>query len=372
MDYVSLGLMSGTSLDGVDAAFLYTDGERIHEFGPSLCIQYSPKERLILEKTIQSALKWNFIGQRPSIFEDADNIILKTHKLAVEQLCETNKYWSRRLSLIGFHGQTVLHHPPQDGKRGQTLQLGDGENLAKALNFPVWYDFRSNDISNMGQGAPLAPIYHKSLALYSKLRLPTVILNIGGVSNLTLVSKNNDIIATDTGPGNGPIDNWIHQNGLGLYDPYGQYALAGKADYALVKKWLGYIFFKKNIPRSADRYDFDVINDIKNYSVEDGAATLVAFVVEAIAGVIKEFKQNPVEMIVCGGGRHNKAIISLLDSKLDMKISTTEKVGWISDAVEAQAFAYLAVRSQLGLPISFPTTTGVKEPLTGGKLSLPN
>ena len=139
-----------------------------------------------------------------------------------------------------------------------------------------------------------------------------------------------------------------------------------------VKNWLEYNFFKKNIPRSADRYDFDVLDDIKNYSVEDGAATLVAFTVEAIAVVIKEFNPNPLEMIVCGGGRHNKAIISLLDRKLDMKISTTEKVGWISDAVEAQAFAYLAVRSQLGLPISFPATTGVKEPLTGGKLSLPN
>ena len=372
MDYVSLGLMSGTSLDGVDAAFLRTDGERIHEFGPSLCIQYSPKERVILEQTIQAALRWNFTGPQPSIFEDADNIILETHRLAVEKLCETNKSWSRRLNLIGFHGQTVLHHPPFDGTRGQTLQLGNGEKLAKDLNCPVWYDFRSNDIANMGQGAPLAPIYHKSLALYSRLRLPTVILNIGGVSNLTLVSKSNEITATDTGPGNGPIDNWINQNGLGLYDPYGQYALAGKANYSQIKSWLECNFFKKNIPRSADRYDFNVLNDIKNYSVEDGAATLVAFVVEAIADVIKKFNQNPLEMIVCGGGRHNKAIISLLDRKLDMKISTTEKVGWISDAVEAQAFAYLAVRSQLGLPISFPATTGVKEPLTGGKLSLPN
>ena len=134
MDYVSLGLMSGTSLDGVDAAFLRTDGERIHEFGPSLCIQYSPKERVILEQTIQSALRWNFLGPRPSIFEDADNIILETHKLAVEKLCETNKSWSRRLNLIGFHGQTVLHHPPLDGTRGQTLQLGNGEKLAKDLN----------------------------------------------------------------------------------------------------------------------------------------------------------------------------------------------------------------------------------------------
>ncbi len=372
MDYVSLGLMSGTSLDGVDAAFLHTDGEKIYEFGPSLCIQYSSEEREVLEQTIQSALQWKFIGPRPSIFKDAENVILKTHKLAVEQLCENNKSWSRRLNFIGFHGQTVLHYPPKAGTRGQTLQLGNGESLAKALNCPVWYDFRSNDIINMGQGAPLAPIYHKSLSMYSKLKLPTVVLNIGGVSNMTLIEKNNKIIATDTGPGNGPIDNWIYQNGLGSYDPHGQYALAGNADYDLVENWLEHDFFKRKIPRSADRYDFDVLNDLKSFSVEDGAATLVAFIVEAVVNVTEGFKEKPLEMIVCGGGRHNRSIISLLNRKLDMRISTTEKVGWVSDAVEAQAFAYLAVRSHLCLPISFPTTTGVMEPLIGGKLALPN
>lgn len=364
--YIALGLMSGTSLDGVDAAFLETDGERIIRLGPSLCLDYSDADKSTLEDATQAALRWKFNGPRPNSFAAAEAVIHKCHVRAVKTLCHDYSEWADNLSMIGFHGQTVLHHPPKAPFKGQTLQLGDGEALAKALGKPVWYDFRTADVGAGGQGAPLAPVYHQALVAYSKLDRPTAVLNIGGVGNVTLVTKGNHIVASDTGPGNGPLDNWMTRNGMGAFDPDGKYALAGEPHFPLVRKWLEREFFQQAAPRSADRYDFDVINDMDDLSLENGAATLAAFTTLAAVYTLNDMQEKPRSVIICGGGRHNKGMMWMLREHLDATVKTSEEVGWNSDAIEAQAFAYLAVRAKWKLPISFPTTTGAPKPMTGG------
>lgn len=368
---IALGLMSGTSLDGVDAAFLETDGQQIHRFGPSLCLDYTDAERQTLQHTTQEALTWQFQGAQPKSFKAAEIIIHEAHLRAVKQLCEAHPIWAKDLSLIGFHGQTVLHRSPKGSVRGRTLQLGDGQTLAKALGVPVCYDFRTADVEAGGQGAPLAPIYHQALIASSKLSLPTAVLNIGGVGNVTLMTEKGRIIASDTGPGNGPLDIWIEKNGLGKFDPDGRHSVAGMPNFHAVKTWLGRAFFQQPVPRSADRFDFDVLADMGDLSIEDGAATLAAFTVLAVTHTLNEMDETPKSLIVCGGGRHNKAMMWMLREELDAEVKTAEDVGWNSDAIEAQAFAYLAVRSKMKLPLSFPTTTGIAKPMTGGILALP-
>jgi len=363
--------MSGTSLDGVDVAFLETNGQKINRFGPSLSLTYSADERAVLQQATQKALSWKFQGPRPKFFKTAEAVIHKTHLRAVKQLCKDHPVWAKDLAMVGFHGQTVLHYPPKGAVKGQTLQLGDGQALAHALKVPVYYDFRTADIETGGQGAPLTPIYHQALTAYSKLTLPTAILNIGGVGNVTLITKNGYVIASDTGPGNGPLDSWMEKNGLGNFDPEGRYAMAGTPNFHIVKLWLDRAFFQKSVPRSADRYDFDVINDMDELSIEDGAATLAAFTTLAAVYTLNDMKEKPRSLIVCGGGRHNKAMMWMLHENLAAEVKTAEAVGWNSDAIEAQAFAYLAVRSKWKLPISFPTTTGVKTAISGGVLALP-
>ncbi len=369
--YIALGLMSGTSLDGVDAAFLETDGERIYRLGPSLCLNYTPDDKAILEEAIQAALQWQFKGASPKCFKRAETVLHNNHIRAVKTLCDCHKDWAAELALIGFHGQTVLHHPPSPLGVGQTLQLGDGQVLARALSKPVWYDFRTADVTAGGQGAPLAPIFHQALVNYSDLNGPTVVVNIGGVGYITFIPEAGQIIASDTGPGNGPLDNWIARNGLGAFDPEGRYAAAGIPNFSLVQRWLEGSFFQRPVPRSADRYDFDVIDDLSKLSVEDGAASLAAFTALAAAQTLNDMEEDPSLVIVCGGGRHNKAMMWILRETLEVEVKVAEDVGWNSDAIEAQAFAYLAVRAKRGLPISFPKTTGIASPMTGGRRAVP-
>ena len=368
---IALGLMSGTSLDGVDAAFLETDGHTINRFGPSLCLDYTDSERKTLQDATQDALKWNFHGPQPKRFELAETVIHQAHIRAVRQLCDAHPVWARDLSLIGFHGQTVVHRPPEGAVRGQTLQLGDGQALAKTLGVPVCYDFRTADVKAGGQGAPLAPVYHQALVSAAKLSLPVAVLNIGGVGNVTLITKDGSIVASDTGPGNGPLDIWIEKNGCGKFDSNGRHAVAGTPDFHIIQKWFVKPFFQQPIPRSADRFDFEVISDLQGMSIEDGAATLAAFTTLAAIYTLKAMREKPKELIVCGGGRHNKAMMWMLREQLGENVKTAEAVGWNSDAIEAQAFAYLAVRSKMKLPISFPTTTGIQKPMSGGILALP-
>lgn len=366
-----IGLMSGTSLDGIDVAMLETDGEKIHAFGPTYFRTYSDKERKIIEGATQAALKWNFEGAPPNSLSQAEEIIDQAHIEAVQGFLKHNDMLPAQIDLIGYHGQTILHRPPKNAINGKTLQLGVGQKLANALHIGTVFDFRSNDMEHGGQGAPLAPVYHKALVEKSQLTGTTGILNVGGVSNITIISRDGDTIATDCGPGNGPLDSWVAQNNAGSYDKDGRAALAGRPDFTLVYQWLEREFFQKPAPKSADRWDFDVLDDLRGYSIADGAATLIAFTALSIVSTLRLMGQPIDNVIICGGGRRNPALMAALTEELTGQIKSAESVGWKGDDIEAQAFAYLAARNLNRLPLSYPATTGVKTPVSGGILAKP-
>ena len=359
--YTALGLMSGTSLDGIDVAVIETDGVDIFGFGVTTEQRFSENEKAVLASATQDALMWRFQGRPPKSFAVAEALIDAMHIEAVGDL---------KADLIGYHGQTILHHPSLERQRGQTLQLGRGGLLASALKTPIAYDFRTADVEAGGQGAPLAPIYHEALVRYSTLQGRVAVLNIGGVSNVSFIEDGKLQGATDCGPGNGPLDSWVSQNGAGDYDRGGAASGAGEVDHALISKWLQRDFFKRPMPRSADRYDFNVLGDLSHVSLHNGAATLASFTAQSIARDIKRFA--PECVIVCGGGRKNPAIMAMLDMHIEADILSAEDVGWDGDMLEAQAFAYLAVRTLKGLPISFPETTGAPRPMTGGRIAYPS
>ncbi|PHR61965.1 MAG: anhydro-N-acetylmuramic acid kinase [Robiginitomaculum sp.] len=364
--YNVIGLMSGTSLDGVDAAILDTDGEVVFGFGATHFRSYTQDERQILSEATQAALAWRFKGVAPNIFARAERIIHTAHIEAVQAILQKADV---RVDLIGFHGQTVLHQPPQDGKNGATLQLGNGQVLADALGIDVVYDFRTHDVAQGGQGAPLAPLYHNALLQNEDMLRPVAVLNIGGVSNITLVDNDGIVYASDCGPGNGPLDSWIEQKGLGDYDKDGVLSLAGTPDVGRVQKWLRADFFAKPVPKSADRWDFNVLDDMQGLSPEDGAATLVAYAAESIRHTLAQYGKTIATVIVCGGGRKNPAMLAALAEQSIGDILTTENVNWRGDDLEAEAFAYLAVRSVRAMPLSTPETTGVRKPVTGGQFA---
>jgi len=359
--YKALGLMSGTSLDGVDAAVIETDGNDIFGFGSSTERAFSQSDRAVLQSATQEALNWRFKGAPPNSFVQAEAIIDRAHIDTIGDMSA---------DIIGYHGQTILHHPPLGGNAGQTLQLGRGNILADALNMPIAYDFRTADVTAGGQGAPLAPIYHEALCRYSNLEGRIAVLNIGGVSNVTLIMDGKLKWATDCGPGNGPLDSWVARHDAGAFDRDGQLSFMGDVNHIKINQWLNRGFFKRNIPRSADRYDFDVLSNLTDVSLEDGAATLASFCAQATARDLREAKVDRV--IVCGGGRKNPAIMAMLDIHIDAEVISAGDVGWDGDMLEAQAFAYLAVRTLKGLPISFPETTGAPRPLTGGRIAYPS
>ena len=359
--YTALGLMSGTSLDGVDVAVIETDGVDIFGFGQVSESTYSQADKTILNSVTQDALAWGFRGPSPNSFAQAEAIVDSAHISAIGKMTA---------DIVVYHGQTVLHHPPLSGKRGQTLQLGRGQVLADKLGVPVAYDFRTADVEAGGQGAPLAPIYHEALARYSELKGRVAVVNIGGVSNVTAIEDGKILWATDCGPGNGPLDSWVSPLTDAAYDKDGKLSFSGVVDFNKIKQWLEGGFFKRSIPRSADRYDFDVLGSMETMSLEDGAATLASLCAQAIARDLRRF--NPKTVIVCGGGRKNSAIMAMLDMHSDAQVVTAEHIGWDGDMLEAQAFAYLAVRTLKGLPISFPQTTGATRPLTGGRVIYPS
>ena len=376
--YRALGLMSGTSLDGVDVAIIETDGVDIKRFRDSAFMRFSDYEKEQLQSAVQDALEWGFDGEQslPKSFADAEEVIHQAHFRALRLVQEEYAHHGGRLrtypalSVIGLHGQTVLHKAPSEDTLGRTLQLGDGERFARESRTDVVYDFRSADVAAGGQGAPLAPIYHEALVRYSKLEGRIAVLNIGGVSNVTAIEDGKIVWATDCGPGNGPLDSWMLAKTGKAYDENGQLSFKGFVHHRLINQWLNRDFFSRSVPRSADRYDFDVLSRMQDMTLEDGAATLASFCAQAIARDLATFGADKV--IVCGGGRKNPAIMAMLDMHCDAEILSAEGVGWDGDMLEAQAFAYLAVRTLKGLPISFLETTGAPRPMTGGRIAYPS
>jgi anhydro-N-acetylmuramic acid kinase len=351
-----LGFMSGTSLDGVDAAVIQTDGEIVSAFGPAETLPYGPAERAVLESAVENALRASYCDTDRSLFQEAEEVILETHVRLAHKLMQL----TGTVDLVGFHGQTVLHRP----ERKLTVQIGNPAGLARTLGLPVIADMRARDIREGGQGAPLVPIYHAALADRVNLPRPLAFLNLGGVSNVTWIGEDGELLAFDVGPGNGLIDQLVASHGRGAFDVDGRLALAGRTHENIVRAMMRNPFFARTGPKSLDRYDFS-INPVRILSVEDGAATLAAFSAQAVAASLQLLPTPPKVWILCGGGRHNRALCEQLELRVGPCV-LADTLGLRGDAIEAEAIAYLAARSSRGLPITFPGTTGISVPTTGG------
>ena len=341
--------MSGTSLDGIDVAMVETDGRERVIPGPALTIAY-PRE---FRERLRSVL-----GGVGAVVEVEDELT-RLHAEAVEQFLGCHS--GTAIDVVGLHGHTILHRPA--GRR--TWQLGDGALLARLLGCDVIADFRSADVAAGGEGAPLAPLFHAALA--AALPKPLAILNIGGVTNVTWIGEETEILAFDAGPGNALIDDWVRQRTGAAADIDGAFARAGRASTAHIAGFLTLPFFGRPPPKSLDRDEFQAMVP-EGLSLEDGAATLTEMTAAAVAAAVRYFPVPPLEWLVCGGGRCNPVLMEALRRRLGASVRPVEQVGWDGDALEAQAFAYLAVRSVRGLPLSLPSTTGVSRPISGGRL----
>jgi anhydro-N-acetylmuramic acid kinase len=318
----------------------------------------------------EAALNWPRGTPAPAIFETAARAGAEEHLAAAEEFLAANGLKWSDLDLIGMHGQTVLHERPKAGVVGRTVQLGDAQWLAAKTGVPVAFDFRTADVAAGGEGAPLAPIYHLARARASGLEPPLAVLNVGGVANVTFITKGGEIAAFDTGPGNGMIDLLVQARGAGRFDEEGRLAAAGRVDEGVLKDLLAHPYFQAPPPKSLDRYDFP-LEPLAALSLEDAAATLVAFTAEAVKLAFATMGETPTEMIVAGGGRRNPEIMKALRARLACPVPSAEAHGWRGDAIEAEAFAYLAARTARGLPISFPKTTGAPAPMAGGRIVRP-
>ncbi len=347
------GFMSGTSLDGVDVAVIKTDGLRIFDDRESFTYSYP----LSFQKRLKAILGQQHITQE---VRDITRELMDYHIKAYEKLSHT-----KAIDIIAIHGHSVFHDP--DGLKGvpRTWQLCDPQYLQKALCKPIFYDFRSYDVAHGGQGAPLVPIFH--LALAYDLAKPVIFLNIGGVSNFTFISSEDplDLLAGDMGPGNALVNDYVLEHFCTPYDRDGEIALSAEPDESVLQKWLNHPYFFKDFPKSLDRDTFhDFISDVAHLPYNKAVATLSELTVQAI---IQFLPVQPKTMIVCGGGRHNKYFMGRLQKNLSCDVVDCDVLGLNGDGIEAQAFAFLGARSFFNLPISFPKTTGVSKPTSGGR-----
>ena len=366
-----LGFMTGTSLDAVDMAVLETDGEAILGFGPAGERKLSQATRAVVEAATREALLWGWEDTRPAVFTEAARAIADEHLVAARSFLAEHGLSAADFALAGFHGQTVLHQPANATRAvGRTVQLGDAQRVADGLGIPVAHDFRSDDVAAGGQGAPLAPVYHEALVRWSKLDLPVAVLNLGGVGNVTLIGEG-PLEAFDTGPANGMIDLFVQARTGARCDVNGALAQVGRVDQAILAAYLDHPYFRRTGAKSLDRFDFS-LDTVGGLSLEDGAATLTAFAAETVAIGLRSCREAPRRVIVCGGGRHNPVLMAEISRRSAIAVAATESVGWRGDSIEAEAFAYLAARTARGLPISFPGTTGVAAPMTGGRIAIRN
>lgn len=354
----AIGLMSGTSMDGIDVALIETDGVSVHKLGAFGSYPYVDELRAALKPVV---------GQKPLPGPDLDRLvgdITDAHAEALQDFVSRAGIDLASVGVVGFHGQTVFHDP----ENAVTCQLGDGQRLATALGVPIVSDFRSADVAAGGEGAPFAPLFHAALARQTEA--PVCILNLGGVGNLSWISADGAVIAFDTGPASAMIDDWVNEHTGESMDVDGALARAGNMDSQALNRLLSDPYFDKPFPKSLDRDHFDQ-SVVKGLSLEDGAATLVAFTAMSVKKSAELLPARPLRWLVTGGGRHNPAIMAGLRALLNSPVEPVEAVGWNGDAIEAQAFAFLAVRSTKGLPLSLPSTTGVPKPQRGGVFHSP-
>jgi anhydro-N-acetylmuramic acid kinase len=368
MPVCALGLMSGTSMDGIDIAALETDGETVVRRGPGGFFAYDDAFRARIAAGLKDARAIGHREERPGDLAALERDITLRHADAVKRFLAKNPALAPEV--IGFHGQTVLHRPD----RALTVQLGDGALLARETGIATVHDMRANDMVHGGQGAPLVPAYHAALAASlppALRRFPVCFVNIGGISNVTFVPEAGAPVAFDSGPGNALIDQWVAVHGGRAFDEDGRIAAAGAVVPAVVARYLDAAFFAEPPPKSLDRGDF-TIDPAQGLSLEDGARTLAAVTAAAILKARAHMPEQPLSWIICGGGRKNPLIMAdLRHGAGNVAVVAAEEAGFDGDAMEAEAWAYLAVRSLKGLPLTFPTTTGCDAPVTGGVLAKP-
>ncbi|WP_415236100.1 anhydro-N-acetylmuramic acid kinase [Sneathiella sp.] len=346
----AVGLMSGTSMDGVDAAMIRTDGHTVFEVGPTQSVSYEPD-------FAQQFKRW--LGKKNAPDSIVDHFT-RLNAEAVDAVVKKSGIQASDIGVVGFHGQTLFHDAPN----GITVQVGNGQLLADLTGINVVTDFRTNDVKSGGEGAPFAPLYHRALA--ADLTLPVMVLNLGGVANVSYVGTD-ILLAFDTGPASALIDDWVQLKGGGLFDEDGKIAARGTVDQIALAGLMDNPYFDKPAPKSLDRNDFSMTL-IESLSIEDGAATLTEFTVQTIAKALDHCPTAPNRWLVTGGGRKNKTMMDGIARLVGAAVEPVETVGWNGDELEAEAFAFLAVRSLRGLPLSLPTTTGVPTPTTGGRL----
>ena len=366
MMMTAIGLMSGTSLDGVDVALIETDGKRVGAFGPSGYRPYTEQERGLLRDALAEAVNLPRRDARPGVIGEAERAITVAHAEAVAAFTAQHRISREDIDIVGFHGQTVLHRPAQR----LTVQIGDAQALAKAIHVPVMHDFRAADVAAGGQGAPFVPVYHRALAQSLGREGPICVVNIGGVSNITYIDGD-ALIACDTGPGNALLDDFMFRVMGQPYDCEGRLAAQGEPDAEWIARALQHPFFALPPPKSLDRNDFASLK-LRDMSPADGAATLTAFTAAAIAQIIPRLPKPPQSWIVVGGGTRNLTMLRLLRDKVaPATVEPADALGWSADAMEAQAFGFPAARGLKGLPLSYPATTGVPMPMTGGVIARP-
>ncbi|PST21739.1 anhydro-N-acetylmuramic acid kinase [Mesorhizobium plurifarium] len=365
----AIGLMSGTSMDGIDIAVLRTDGDAIVDRGPSAGYAYDPRFRERLKQGLDDARSIVNRNERPGALADLERELTLRHAVSVRAFLQENNILQESVDVIGFHGQTVLHRPDQ----ALTVQLGDGDLLAREAGIDVVYDMRANDMAHGGQGAPLIPAYHAALARglsqIGEIAAPVVFVNIGGISNLTFIGAGGEIVAYDSGPGNTLIDQWVEAHAGIPYDQGGMIASEGAVLPALAERYLCHPFFTAEKRRSLDRNDF-APPPSEAASLADGARTLAHVTAAAIIRSARHLPERPACYIICGGGRLNAVImqdLSALAAAEAARVLPAEALNLDGDSMEAEAWAYLAVRSRYGLPLTYPGTTGVSRPVSGGR-----
>ena len=371
----ALGLMSGTSMDGIDVALLETDGEAEVERGPAMTFPYPEETRALLRQALAHARSIRQRYQRPGLLPVAERAVTELHAAAVAAFLRKTGVARAAIEVIGFHGHTVLHRPDER----LSVQIGDGPLLAELAQIDVIHDLRAADLAAGGQGAPLVPVYHRALLAHRPER-PIAVLNIGGVANVTFIGRNGALLAFDTGPGNALLDDFMSNRAGQPCDRDGAAAARGVVDEELERLFLSHPYFAALPPKSLDRHAFapphagtdagaEAWAGLQRLSLEDGAATLTAFTALAVARAREHFPEEPQVWVVSGGGRRNRTLMRMIAARVENAVVPAEAAGLDGDALEAEAWAYLAVRARKGLPITFPGTTGVPRPTSGGVLA---
>ncbi len=359
----AIGLMSGTSLDGIDIALIETDGAAHVRALGGASVAYPEAFQTRLRQALRDAVGIVNRGDRPGCLADVERELTERQADALLRFMGDKSLQPSAVDVIGFHGQTVLHRP----EIGLTVQLGDGPLLARTVGVDVVYDLRAADCTAGGQGAPLVPVYHRALAAKVRER-PVAFVNIGGVANVTWIGRDGSLLAFDTGPGNALLDDWMLQHTGVARDEGGQLAATGTIHELSLAAYLAWPFFAVPPPKSLDRNAFPT-DIVAGLSPADGAATLTAFTAESIALARAHFPEPPELWIVCGGGRRNGTLMAWIAQRTGAAVVPAEALGFDGDNMEAEAWAYLAVRSLERLPLTFPGTTGVAAALTGGVLT---